>query len=165
MNIRQILQHWRFPPWVARQQFDRETREHIEQAVAHSESRHRGELRVVIESHLSLFALLRGVTSRQRAERLFDELGVAQTAERSGILIYILLAERRVEIVADSGITAQVPKADWDRLCRRMTESFAAGDYAAGARRGVEGATELLVTHFPVRTHNPNELDDAPLIL
>ncbi len=165
MKFRQILTHWRTSSWQVRQKFDRPTLVAIEQAIAVSEKLHRGELRFVIEGRLSLRQLFREVTSRQRALQLFEKVGAGETAEHSGILIYVLLAERKVEIVADSGITAKVPQAEWDALCQRMTGAFAAGRYRDGALDGINGATALLVMHFPATKNNPNELDDAPLIL
>lgn len=165
MELGRILKHWRLSPWQVRRRFDRATLDAIERAIAASEQRHRGELRCVIEGHLSLLQLLRGVTARQRAGELFDQLAVGNTRERGGILIYVLLAERQVEIVADRGITAQVAQEEWDALCARMTRLFGEGRYRDGALAGIDGATQLLCAHFPARADNPNELGDAPLIL
>jgi uncharacterized membrane protein len=151
--------------WQVRQKFGHRTLAAIEQAITASEKLHRGELRFVIEGRLSLLDLFREVSSRQRARQLFEKVGAGETAERSGILIYVLLAERQVEIVADSGITAKVPQVEWDALCQRMTRAFAAGRYREGALDGINGATDLLVAHFPATSSNPNELDDVPLIL
>jgi len=165
MTLARILSHWRLPPWRIRQRFPRSTLAAIQAAIAASEAQHRGELRFVVEGHLTLSQLLRGVSARQRALQLFARLGVGHTAEHSGILIYVLLAERRVEVVADRGITAAVPQAQWDALCAAMTDLFAAGRYQDGALAGIAGATRLLGAHFPVRGANPNELDDDPLLL
>jgi uncharacterized membrane protein len=165
MKFRKILTHWRSSSWQVRQKFGRPTLAAIEQAITASEKWHRGELRFVIEGRLSLLDLLRDTTSRQRALQVFEKVGAGETAEHSGILIYVLLAERQVEIVADRGITAKVPQPEWDALCRRMTEAFASGRYREGALEGIHGATALLVAHFPAVNRNPNELDDAPLIL
>ena len=165
MKLRRILMHWRLSPWQVRRRFNRATLAAIQQAIAASEQRHRGELRFVIEGHLSLLQLLRGLTARARAARLFDQLKIGHTAEHSGILLYVLLAERQVEIVADHGITARVTQEKWDALCARMTQLFAAGRYQEGALAGIDGATRLLSAHFPARADNPDELDDAPLVL
>lgn len=165
MELKRILRHWHLSPWQVRCRFDRATLAAIQQATVASEQRHRGELRCVIEGRLSLLQLLRGLTARARAAQLFDQLEVGHTEEHSGILIYVLLAERRVEIVADRGITALVAQEKWDALCARMTQQFAAGRYQEGALAGIEGATRLLSDHFPARANNPNELDDAPLFL
>ncbi len=165
MKLKRILMHWRLSPWQVRRRFNRATLAAIKQAIAASEHQHRGELRFVIEGHLSLLQLLRGLTARARAGQLFDQLRIGNTAERSGILIYVLLAERKVEIVADTGIAAKVDQTTWDALCARMTGLFGAGRYLEGALAGVEGATRLLCAHFAAGADNPNELDDAPLVL
>ena len=165
MDFRQIIKHWQLAPWRAQHCFDQNALQAIEEAIRASETVHRGELRFVLDRRFSLFQLLRGLTARQRAEALFDELGMLQTAERSGILIYVMLAEQKVEIVADRGIAAQVSQAQWNALCDKMTACFARGDYRGGAQTGIAGATELLACHFPVRDSNPNELDDKPLLL
>jgi uncharacterized membrane protein len=165
MELKRILKHWRLSPWQLRQRFGQATLAAIADAIAASEQRHRGELRFVIEGRLSLPQLLRGLTARERAAQLFDRLAIGNTAEHSGILIYVLLAERQVEILADRGIAARVAQEQWDALCAHMTRQFAAGRYRAGALEGIEGATRLLDEHFPARAKNPDELDNAPLIL
>lgn len=165
MTLKRILKHWKMPIRRVGQHFGPATLAAIERAIGESEEQHRGEIRFVVEGRLSLLQLLRDLTARQRAEGQFRQLGIGNTEEHSGILFYILLAERQVEIVADTGITAQVAQTEWDALCRRMTLAFAAGDYQAGALAGIAGATTLLSQHFPARPGNPNELEDAPLVL
>ena len=165
MMLKRILMHWRLSPWQVRRRFNRATLAAIESAIAAAERQHRGELRCVIEGRLSLLQLLRGLTARARALQLFTRLNISNTMERSGILIYVLLAERKVEIVADTGIVAKVDQAEWDALCAHMTGLFGAGHYREGALAGVAGATQLLCTHFAAGADYPNELDDAPLVL
>ena len=165
MTLKRILKHWKMPIRRVGQHFGPATLAAIERAIGESEEQHRGEIRFVVEGRLSLLQLLRDLTARQRAEGQFRQLGIGNTEEHSGILFYILLAERQVEIVADTGITAQVAQTEWDALCRRMTLAFAAGHYQAGALAGIAGATTLLSQHFPARPRNPNELEDAPLVL
>ena len=165
MTIKRILRHWQLPPWQVRRHFGPAVLAAIEAAIAASEKEHRGELRFVIEGRLSLLQLLHGLTPRQRAIEQFARQGVGHTAERSGILIYVLLAEHQVEIVADTGIAAKVAQAEWDALCHGMTGLFAEGRYREGALYGIAQATGLLSRHFPARPDNPNELADPPLIL
>ena len=165
MALKRILKHWQMPIRRVGQHFGPATLAAIERAIGESEKQHRGEIRFVIEGRFSLLQLQRGLTTRQRAEEQFRQLGIGHTEEHSGILFYILLAERQVEIVADSGITAQVAQTEWDALCRCMTLAFADGRYEAGALAGISGATTLLSQHFPARPRNPNELEDAPLVL
>lgn len=165
MTIKRILRHWLLPPWLVRRRFGPPLLATIAAAIGESEKLHRGELRFVIEGRLSLLQLLRGLSTRQRAIEQFADQGVGHTVEHSGILIYLLLAERQVEIVADSGITAKVGQAEWDALCHGMTAQFAQGRYREGALQGIAQATRLLSRHFPPRADNPNELADPPLLL
>ena len=165
MTIKRIIRHWQLAPWHARHCFSPATLAAIEEAIVQSEKQHRGELRFVIEGRLSLLQLLRGLRPRQRAIEQFDQQGVGNTVERSGILIYVLLAEHQVEIVADTGIAAKVAQAEWEELCHGMTSLFAAGRYREGALQGLAQATQLLARHFPTQTENPDELANPPLIL
>lgn len=165
MAMKRILRHWLLPPWQVRRCFGPATLAAIETAIAQSENQHRGELRFVIEGRLSLLQLLRDLRPRQRAIEQFKQHGVGNTAERSGILIYVLLAEHQVEIVADTGIASKVAQAEWEALCLGMTVLFGEGRYREGALQGIAQATRLLARHFPAGTDNPNELANPPLIV
>lgn len=165
MRLRRLLRHLLMPHWWVLRVFDREARQAVEAAVADSERQHRGELRFVVEGLLPVGHLIRGVSARQRAEELFAQLRIWDTAENSGILIYVQLADRRSEILADRGIAAQVPQAEWDGICRGMARAFASGDYRGGALQAVREAGEILIRHFPAADENPNELPDRPLVL
>ncbi len=137
----------------------------IEAAVAQSECQHRGELRFAIEADLDPRALLKGITPRQRAIEVFSQLRVWDTDENSGVLIYVQLIDRDIEIVADRGINARVAQAEWEAICTRMEAEFRAGRFEAGALAGIGEVTALLARHFPVRDANPNELPDRPVVL
>ncbi len=165
MNLSRFLRHLSIPRWFALRAFPAADRAAIRDAVATSEARHRGELRFAIEGPLPLGHLWRDTTPRQRAAELFVRLGVHSTEEHSGILIYVQLLDRRVEILADTGIAAKVPQAEWDAICRAMEAAFAAGRWREGAVAAVARAGELLATHFPARAENPNELPDEPAVL
>jgi len=165
MNLSRLLKHLSMPAWLARRHFPRAARRVIADTVSASERLHRGELRCVIEGPLALSALWRDVTPRARAIELFSRLRVWDTEENSGVLIYIQLVDRRVEILADRGIAARVPQTEWDALCRGMETAFRAGDFGPGVQAAIAGATQLLAEHFPAGEGNPNELPDAPLIL
>lgn len=162
MDLGRLFKHLLTPGWWARRAFRAADREAIRAAVAASELGHRGELRFVAEGPLPLLALLKGRTARQRAVDLFDRLGVAGTLEASGILIYLQLVDRRVEILADRGIAARVAQTEWDRMCREMETAFSHDAYRRGALEAIDRATKLLSLHFPARPDNPNELDDRP---
>lgn len=110
-------------------------------------------------------ALWRDLSSRQRAVELFAQQRVWDTAENTGILIYVQLVDRKVEILADRGIAARVPQAEWDAICRAMEANFRRGEWRQGALLAVTRAGELLTKHFPSGASNPNELPDQPLVL
>jgi uncharacterized membrane protein len=146
--------------------FPRATLDAIGRAVAEQERRHRGELRVAIEGGLPLQALVAGRSARERALEQFTRLRVWDTEDNAGVLIYLLLADRRVEIVADRGIHARVGDTAWETICGAMQQEFAAGRFEAGVLVGLSSVSDLLAQHFPARPgENPNELPDAPVIL
>ena len=136
------------------------------QRVAASETRHSGEIRVCVEAGLPLSYLWRGATARERAVTLFGKLRVWDTEQNNGVLIYLLLAEHRIEIVADRGLDRHVGAAQWQAIVGSMREAFAAGRFEDGLNAAIAAVHALLVQHFalePGRT-NPNELPDAPLV-
>lgn len=165
MTTRRLLKHLFVPHWLATRAFTRATLDAIEAAIAASEQCHDGELRFAVEGALHPQAVWRGCSARARAEELFAQLRVWDTAHNSGVLIYVQAVDRRIEIVADRGITARVPQAEWDAICRRMEAAFRAGRYEAGALAAVAEVTALLAAHFPPRDGNPNELPDRPVVL
>jgi len=150
--LKRLLKHLSSPGWWARRAFRAAELATIGAAVKASEAVHRGEIRIAIEGPLPLRSLLHSVSCRERAGELFHSLGVAATREANGILIYVQLIDRQVEILAGHGITARVPQAEWDATCRRMLEA-------------IERITVLLSQHFPATGDNPNELDDTPTML
>jgi uncharacterized membrane protein len=138
----------------------------IERAVGEQEKRHRGELRVVIEGGMPLAELVAGRSSRERAIEHFTRLRVWDTEDNAGVLIYLLLADRRVEIVADRGIHARVGDTAWETICGAMQQEFAAGRFEVGMLSGLAAVSDLLAQHFPPkRGENPNELPDSPIVL
>lgn len=146
--------------------FPRATLAIIERAVAEQEKRHRSELRVVIEGGLPLQALVARRTARERAIEHFTRLRVWDTDDNAGVLIYLLLADRRVEIVADRGIHARVGDTAWETICGAMQQEFAAGRFEAGMLTGLASVSDLLAQHFPPKAGgNSNELPDAPVVV
>ncbi|MDL2337868.1 MAG: TPM domain-containing protein [Pseudomonadota bacterium] len=136
----------------------------IEDRVAASECAHTGELRVCIEAGLPLGYLWRGATARERAISMFGKLRVWDTEHNNGVLIYLLLAEHRIEIVADRGITQRVPATTWRDISDAMGAAFKTRDYARGVIDAVDRVGALLAQHFPADPSdpNPNELPDRP---
>ena len=136
------LRHLFTTRWHMRRAFAKTTLDTIEQAVAASEQVHRGELRVALEAAFDLHQLLRALTPRQRAVQVFTELGVWDTEENNGVLVFVLLAENAVEIVADRGYAGLVTMAEWQAACRLMSARFADQDFAGGARLGIEALSD-----------------------
>jgi uncharacterized membrane protein len=137
----------------------------IEKTITESERLHDGELRFAVEAGLEWHELLRGVTPRDRAIDVFSRLRVWDTEHNSGVLIYLLLADRRVEIVADRGIHAHVGVSGWREICLQMEQRFRAGAFEQGVVEGIAAISLVLQQHFPAREANPNELPDTPVVL
>lgn len=165
MNMQRFLKHLTFPRWRVYRAFPRQSLKAIEAAVQASERSHAGELRFVVEGGLELAPLLRGVSARERALEAFSLLRVWDTEGNSGVLIYVQLADRRVEIVADRGINGKVGEATWRRVCAAMEEEFRAGRFETGALKGIEAVGRVLAEHFPAPADNPDELSDSPVVL
>jgi uncharacterized membrane protein len=165
MNLKRTFKHLFAPDWLVYRAFPRAALKRIEAAIRQSEAAHRGELRFAVEAGLDLLPLLRGLTPKQRALDVFSRLRVWDTDENSGVLIYVQLVDRDIEIVADRGISAKVGQAQWDAICHRMEEAFRVRRFEAGVLEGITEITTLLRTHFPARRENPDELPDRPVVL
>lgn len=138
----------------------------IERAIGEAEARHAGEIRFAIETALPLSAVWRRVTPRQRALQLFAQLHVWDTAANNGVLIYVLRADRAVEIIADRGINERVSASDWEGICRDVEALYRQGRYAEGSRAAVAGVGRLLARHFPGGVSpSANELPNQPILL
>ena len=135
----------------------------IEERVKASERHHSGEIRVCVEAGLPLSYLWRNAGARERAVTLFGKLRVWDTAYNNGVLIYLLLADHAIEIVADRGLNERVSAAQWQALLAGMSAQFKARHFEAGLMAAVEAVDALLAQHFPLApgADNPNELPDA----
>lgn len=165
MNLRRILKHLLTPHWVVARTFPRRTLDAIAAAIQASEQTHEGELRFAIEAGLHATALVRGSTPRERAIEVFSALRVWDTEHNNGILIYVQMVDRHLEIVADRGISARVPQEQWDAVGRRMEQAYRRGDFEQGTLAGIGEMTQLLAAHFPLRGAPRNELPDRPVVL
>lgn len=165
MNLKRLLRHLTLPPWLLRRGFTPTTLHAIEAAIRVSEQHHHGQIRFAVEESLSLSALWRGQTARERAVEVFADLHVWDTAQNNGVLIYLLLADRDVEIVADRGIHQLVDEGEWEAICRTIEAALHVGDTEGGVVRGIEAIGELLATHFPRGAAGANELPDVPVVL
>jgi uncharacterized membrane protein len=165
MELARFWRHVAMSPIKARRAFPPTTLDAIQRAIAVSESRHRGEVCFVVEAELTTAQLWAEMDSRQRARQVFALQGVWNTEENTGVLLYVLLADRKVEIVADRGVAAVVPQAEWEAICRRMQAHFAEGRFEPGAVEGVQAASALLESHFPATGAPRNELPDRPIMI
>jgi|SRR5688572_20525195 len=165
MQFVRLVRHLFATRWGTRRRFTPEVLAAIERGIAALESRHAGEIRFAIETAFDLPDLWYGLTPRQRAVVVFGQLGVWDTAGNNGVLIYVLMADRDVEIVADRAIAERVPQAEWEAICHEMREHFHAGRFAEGSTAGIAGVGRLLARHFPGQGGDRDEQPDAPVIL
>ncbi len=166
MNLRRILLHLCMPPWLLYRPISKQTLDRIEAAIAESERSHRGELRLAIEAVLPWREVLAGLSARERAIELFARERVWDTEHNSGVLIYLLLADHDIEIVADRGIHARVGAEHWQAICSAMERRLRAGAFEAGLIEGIRAIGALLDRHFPAPPQdNPGELANRPVLL
>lgn len=165
MGIARIGRHLLANRARVRVAFPRAALARIGEAITASELQHAGQIRFVVEGALDGAALFRQQAARHRALDVFAMQRVWDTARNNGVLIYLLLADRDVEIVADRGIDALVGTEGWQKICSAMEQAFARGDYEAGAIAGIRAVTLHLAAHFPRGTSQDNELPDAPVVI
>jgi uncharacterized membrane protein len=165
MQIVRFFRHLFTTRWTLNRAFDAETRQAIERAISESEKTHRGELRFAVEADLGFWSLLGGETADERSLDMFANLGVWDTEDNSGILIYVLLADHHVAIVADRGYRDHVSSEQWREICARMEAAFRDGDFRKGAVAGVLGAARYAAEFFPLDGENANELPDEIVFL
>jgi uncharacterized membrane protein len=161
-----LLRHRLLDERDARRALSKDALSRIEKRVAASEKRHSGQIRVVVEAGLPASYLRRGASPRDRAIALFGKLGVWDTERNNGVLIYLLLAERAIEIVADRGLNRHVSAAEWASVAESMKSAFQGGDFEGGLLRAVDAVDAILVRHFPAQPgdRDVNELPDAPFV-
>jgi hypothetical protein len=165
MNVKRILRHLATTQGRITRAFPPPVMNAIEQAVKASEITHTGEVRFVVEGALDGAPLFGGQTAKERALELFSQLRMWDTAHNTGVLIYLLLADRAVEIVADRGIHAKAGPRTWVTICHEMEAAFKAAEFEGGTVGGIQAVTRQLVVHFPAGAHNANELPDKPLLI
>jgi uncharacterized membrane protein len=165
MGIGRIARHLVEHHWRARRIFTPAVLDDIEQAIKVGETTHCGQLRFVVEGALDGRPLFRNQPARGRALDIFSHLRIWDTAHNNGVLIYLLLADRKVEIVADRGIDAKVGAAGWEAICRHMEADFRSGQFKAGIIKGIAAVSRQLATYFPPEAHPRNELPDKPVVI
>jgi uncharacterized membrane protein len=165
MGIRRIGRHLLHHRWRERRIFTPKVLARIEQAIRAGETTHSGQVRFVVEGALDGAPLFRNQPPRERALDIFSRLRIWDTAHNNGVLIYLLLADRDVEIIADRGIDAHVGAAGWETICRAMEKEFRAGLFEHGVIKGIAQVSRLLAQHFPPEPGHRNELPDAPVVI
>lgn len=166
MNLARIARHL-FAEGSARRRFPERVLDAIQHTVAAGELRHHEQVCFAAEGALGLGPLLRGTMPRERAHEVFAHLRVWDTQRNSGVLIYVLLADHAIEIVADRGIAAKVDAAQWQAICMQIEKRFIAGEFEQGAIEGVRAVSDVLEKHFPRNENSSdvNELPDRPVLL
>jgi uncharacterized membrane protein len=165
MGIKRIGKHLLAHRWQERRIFPPAVLATIEQAIKAGEATHSGQIRFVVEGALDGAPLFRNQSARERALDIFSHLRIWDTAHNSGVLIYLLLADRDVEIVADRGIDAKVGPAGWANICAEMETDFKAGHFQSGIVRGIAEVSRQLAVYFPKQGTGRNELPDAPVVM
>jgi len=165
MKFVRLMRHIATTRWSTRRHFTPAVRAAIARAIAECEVHHAGEIRFVVETAFDLPELWHGLPARQRALQLFGQLGVWDTAHNNGVLIYVLMADRVVEIIADRGIAARIEQHEWETVCRQMEHHYRAGRFRDGSIVGILGVGALLGRHFPGTTPGGSELPNQPVLL
>ncbi|MGY3395844.1 putative membrane protein [Bradyrhizobium sp. USDA 3311] len=165
MSIKRIARHLVQHHWRAKRIFPPKVLTRIEQAIKQGETTHSGQVRFVVEGALDGGPLFRNQPARERALDVFSHLRIWDTAHNNGVLIYLLLADRDVEIIADRGIDAKVGAVGWETICRAMEAEFRSGQFEHGVIEGIAAVSRELAKHFPPQGPHRNELPDAPVTM
>lgn len=164
-GIERFLRHWHAGTRFGSSVFPPGSLERIEAAIGQAERRYDGEICFVVENSLDWRRLLRGMTARERACELFRQLGVWDTERNNGVLLYVLIADRSIEIVADRAIHQAVGEAEWKAICSRMEAAFGTGRFLEGSLEGIQSVATHLGRHFPGREGKKDELPNQPIVL
>ena len=165
MGIKRISTHLVQHRWRVKRVFPARVLKRIEEAIKTGEATHSGQVRFVVEGALDGPPLFRNQPARERALEIISSLRIWDTEHNNGVLIYLLLADRDVEVVADRGIDAKVGTAGWEGICREMETEFGSGNFESGVINGIEAVSRELATHFPPHGRHRNELPDKPVVM
>ena len=166
-RLLRILKHRWLDERDAERALGKGTLARIEARVGASEKTHGGEIRICVETGLPMSYLWKSLSARDRAITLFGKLRVWDTEANNGVLIYLLLAEHAIEIVADRGLARHVPADQWQAIVAGLREAFRAGRHENGLDAAVAAVDAMLVQHFPLAAGvtNPNELSNRPFVI
>ena len=160
--VTRFLRHVVATPLLVRRAFPAASLERIRREIEQAEHEYRAEIRFAVEGALDVLPLLRGQSARERAIEVFSDLRVWDTEENNGVLVYLLLADRDVEIVADRGVSRI---DDWGRICREMEARLARGLYEEAVVEGIRSIARVLATHFPARGAPRERMPDQPVLI
>ena len=164
MSFMRMLRHLCATRAGTRRRFSQDVLEAIEKAVAAAESRTGGEIRFAVETALDIPELWSGKTPRECAHEAFAHLRVWDSELNNGVLIYVLMADRDVEIVADRGAAARIAPHEWEAACKLMENHFHEGRFLEGAVAGVQAVGGLLEREYPAGPPK-GELPNQPALL
>ena len=165
VNFKRTLKHLTMNHWQVNKAFPSQSLNAIEKFIKAGESAYAGEIRFVVEGALDVTPLFKDQSARARAIDIISQLRIWDTEHNNGLLIYLLLADRAVEIVADRGIHSKVGSQEWGKICRKMEAAFKQDDYESGVVSGIEAITQHLVKNFPDAIAGQNELPDKPVVM
>lgn len=149
--------HKKFPP---------ATLNKIEAAIGASENEHSAEIRFAVESSLGFFELFQNTSCFEQGVKVFSELKIWDTEDNNGVLIFLLLADRKVEIIADRGYNEKITENEWKQICKKMETSFRKSEFESGVLIGIDAITEKVIQHYPVGDKSSdNELSNKPVVL
>jgi uncharacterized membrane protein len=164
-RMKRQWRHWRASAAKGRRLFPEDALARLGQAITAGELRHRGEVRLIVENALPSDLIWADVSNRQRALALFAEYAVWDTADRCGVLIYVNLADHKVDIVVDRAIGQKIDPGTWQAICAAMTQGFTRGQFEQSTLAAIERVNTLLADHFPATGPRNNDLPDHPLVL
>lgn len=164
-RLKRALRHWRTTAAVGREAFPTESLSDLGAAITDGERHHRGEVRLIVENSIPFELIWNDVSNRQRALALFAEYGVWDTEDNCGVLIYVNLAEHKIDIVCDRNIGRLIDGPAWQAICQTMTEGFKRGDFHDSTLSAIRQVNALLRQHFPAEGEAVNELPDHPIVL
>ncbi len=164
-KIKRLLRHLTTTRATGRHTFPAHTLKAIQTTIAQGEAQHRAEIRLIVEPALTLRDVMSGMSARERARELFAHYRIWDTEENCGILIYINLADHKVEIITDRTAGRALDASDWQAVCQTMTHGFARGDFHDSAVAALSQLNALLKTSFPANGLPQNELSNRPLVL
>mgnify|MGYP001213518579 CR=1 FL=1 len=163
MDIKRFLKHFWLGSSAVKHCLPTSALDNIEQAIKRGEQHHAGQICFAVEASLDSRDLWLNKTARQRAIEVFSQLRIWDTEQNNGVLIYLLLADRDVEIVADRGVSAKLGPHAWEEICHEMETAFRNGQFEQGVVEGIKRVSQHLTAHYPSAGEKLNELSDKPV--